>query len=123
MFIPKNIELIGGNPIVPEDITLNQVLDPTPNNDLLHQMFQGAKDGALSGLKVGQSFCWGGSRHTGHSFYFSGNLGGTEALIVLILCGGGMVPGMSIGATVGVVAPFVSSDHSPEILIARQHVI
>lgn len=123
LFLRKNIGLIGGAHSVQKGITLNHASDQTSNNDIFHQMYQGAKDGALSGLKAGQFFCGSGFGHTGHSFYFSGNLSGADALIVLILCGGGMVTGMSLGATVGIVAPLVSSNDAPEILIARQHVI
>ncbi len=123
MFKRENIGLIGGTPMVQKDITLNQTSDSISNDGLFHQMFEGAKNGALSGLKAGQFFCGSGLGHTGHSFYFSGNLSGADALIVLILCGGGMVTGLSLGATVGIVAPFASSNDAPEILIARQHVI
>jgi len=122
-FIRTNIGLIGKIPIVKEDITLNHVPDPSANSGMLVQMVQGAWDGALSGLEAGQLFCWSSSGNGKRTVHISGKYGGTDALIFLILCGGGMVSGLSIGAVVGMVTPLVPSKHPTEILIARQHVV
>ncbi len=122
-FFQKNIGLIGGIPLVQEDVLLTQDDAPSVNSGILHQIAQGAWDGALSGLEAGQLFCWSGSGNGKRTLHISGKYGGADALIFLILCGGGMVTGMSIGATVGMVEPLVPSTHSTEILIARKHVV
>ena len=122
-FFQKNIGLIGGISLVQEDITLTQGDAPSANSGILHQIAQGAWDGALSGLEAGQFFCWSGSGNGKRTLHISGKYGGADALIFLILCGGGMVTGMSIGATVGMVEPLVPSMHPTEIPIARKHVV
>ena len=122
-FSRRNIGLAGGVPKVRENISLSDVPDPSITRGVLHQMFQGAWAGALSGLETGQLFCWGSSGSGRRTLHISGKSGGADALVFIILCGGGMVTGFSIGAAVGMVTPFVSSKHSDEILFARQHVI
>jgi len=79
--------------------------------------------GAVAGFEVGQEFCglWGGHAERGHMSVNGGDA--TVALALLVLCGGGIVGGVSIGAAYGMVAPFVSSSHPTEILIAQERVI
>lgn len=122
-FNRKNIGLVGAMPSVEEEILLQDASNPASDTGILFQMVQGVWYGALSGFEAGQIFCWGGSGSAGRDYSHSGNAAGAEALILLILCGGGIATGVSIGATVGLITPLVSSMHPTEILIAREHVI
>ena len=90
VFIRRNIGLVGGIPSVQDDISLHDFSDPTFNRGIFFQMSQGAWEGALSGLETGQLFCWSRSGNASRTLHISGHSGGAEALIFLILCGGGM---------------------------------
>ncbi len=122
-FNRKNIGLVDAMPSVEEAILLQDVSNPASDTGILFQMVRGVWFGALSGIEAGQIFCWGGSESAGRDYSHSGNAAGAEALILLILCGGGIATGLSIGATVGLLTPLMSSLHPTEILIAREHVI
>ena len=132
-FNRKNIGLVGDMLSVDEDVTLHDVPNPVSDTGILLQMVQGVWYGAVSGFEAGQIFCWSGSGNAGRDSIHLGNASrealhwgnakGAEALILLILCGGGIATGVSIGAALGLVTPLVSSPHPPEILIAREHVI
>lgn len=110
-------------PSVDEDITLQDVPNPASDTGILLQMVQGVWYGAVSGFEAGQIFCWSGSGNAGRDYSHSGKAVGYDALILLILCGGGIATGVSIGAALGLVTPLVSSPYPTEILIAREHVI
>ena len=122
-FSRTNIGLIGASASIFEPLTLPTHPNSEAGQGILIQAFQGMWYGAVAGFEVGQEFCglWGGHAERGHMSVNGGDA--TVALALLVLCGGGIVGGVSIGVAYGMVAPFVSSPHPSEILIAQERVI
>jgi hypothetical protein len=122
-FFRNNIGLVGASTRVPEALTLPSRPSSAINKGILAQAFQGMWYGAVAGFEVGQQFCglWGNHAGRVQVGVYSGDA--TVALTLLVLCGGGIVGGVSLGAAYGMVEPFVSSPESIEILIARERVI
>lgn len=122
-FLRNNIGLVGASTRVPEALTLPSLLSSEINQGILTQAFHGMWYGAVAGFEIGQEFCglWGNHAGKVHVNVHSGDA--TVALALLVLCGGGIVGGVSLGAAYGMVEPFVSSPHSIEISIAQERVI
>lgn len=102
----SNIGLLQEAAPVTDEIILRQSrepLSPIPHIQekppLISQVILGTYHGALAGFEVGQLFCFPG---TGSSRSESS----TGALIFLIICGGGLVTGASVGAIAGMIMPF-----------------
>ncbi len=122
-FFRTNIGLIGVSASTLEPLTLPSHLNPKADKGILVQAFQGMWYGAVAGFEVGEEFCglWGG--HVGRRHMSVNGGDATVGLAFLVLCGGGIIGGVSIGAAYGMVAPFVSSPHPSEILIAQDRVV
>lgn len=118
-FPRTNIGLIGASLGVPEKFTLPSDLFLEPDAGLVMQVLQGIWKGAVAGFEVGQVFC--GSWGERGRIQINGDA--TLVLTLLVLCGGGLVGGASIGAAYGMVAPLFASPHQSKIYIAQERVI
>ncbi len=112
-----------GSASLEKPITLPSHLNLEADKGILIQAFQGMWYGAVAGFEVGQAFCgvWGDIPRESHARVSSVDT--TFGLALLVLCGGGIVGGVSIGAAYGMVTPFFSSPHPSEILVAQEQVI